>query len=425
MKHLLHFFCCFFLLINPIFAQKSAHFGASKYAPEDGKKLLIMGQDLGAVGGLDQYSDGYVNHIKTHLPAGVTSYTNLPSLDGLTNLANWGSGDVHAQSYLENSVFSNSFIVIGLYIVDKLDPIIKNKYDVALVKLADWVKMQNRPVFIRIGYEFDGSWNHYNPGKFKKAWKHIVHVFDKEAVHNVAYVWQSAGIEGTNLNNWYPGDEYVNWVGYSHFDGPNPGKTTIEFGKLHNKPIMIAEAAPRRDLKATPLEAHWNIWYEPLFQTIYANKEIKALAYINVNWNIQPMWIGQGWGDSRIQSNAIVRDKWIAETAKSPWITASDSLFRQLRYEFWQSTAQLLVSESETSGIKISTAHNHLSVVLQNGAMMDGIHVYTSNGKSIFESQSQATSYRTALDTVPDSVLLIAVVANGRRYLLKYGWVRR
>ena len=46
-----------------LFAQQSGHYGAPKYVPEGGMKLLIMGQDLGAVGGLVDYSDGYVDHL--------------------------------------------------------------------------------------------------------------------------------------------------------------------------------------------------------------------------------------------------------------------------------------------------------------------------------------------------------------------------
>ena len=106
-----------------LFAQQSSHNGAPKYAPEDGKKMLIMGQDLGAIGGLDQYSDGYADHFN-HVPAGVTTYTGFPSLTGLTGMANWGAGDVHAQAYLEDTTFDHSVIVIGLHLVDQLGNII-------------------------------------------------------------------------------------------------------------------------------------------------------------------------------------------------------------------------------------------------------------------------------------------------------------
>ena len=44
----------------------------SKYEPEDGKCFVFIGQDLGAVGGLEQYNEGYCDHFQT--PAGITVY---------------------------------------------------------------------------------------------------------------------------------------------------------------------------------------------------------------------------------------------------------------------------------------------------------------------------------------------------------------
>ncbi|MEL7220626.1 MAG: glycosyl hydrolase, partial [Bacteroidota bacterium] len=237
--------------------QDSANFGAAKFAPEDGKKLLIIGQDLGFVGGLNTYTNGYVDQFSSHVPAGVTSYTSIPSLGGLTNRANWGAGDVQAQAYLNDPTFNHSFIVIGLYLVGVLEGINDGDHDQSIQTLANWIKGQNRPVFIRIGYEFEGPWNAYAPNAFRDAWRHIVHIFDEEEVRNVAYVWQSAGLNYSNILDWYPGDEYVNWLGYSQFDGQNMGQSIKSLAIQRNKPIMIAEATPRVDLGDGNGQAHW------------------------------------------------------------------------------------------------------------------------------------------------------------------------
>lgn len=325
-----------FLLAPTILSgQQSSHKGAPKYAPPDGKKLLIIGQDLGAVGGLDTYTDGYIDHI-TGIPAGVTTYTSLPSLSGLESKVNYGSGDVHAAAYLADDTFDNSAIVIGLYIVNQLDNIKSGNSDESIVDLATWIKNADRPVFLRIGYEFDGSWNDYDPEKFKAAWIYIVKKFDALQVRNVAYVWQSAGINTSNIERWYPGDEYVNWMGYSHFDGPKPGQSIIDFAELHDKPIMIAEATPRVDLKTGSGSDHWTNWYEPVFDKIYNNDRIKAFAYINVDWESQSMWTGQGWGDSRIQTNETVKSNWELELAKDYWIFGDESLFEIMDFQKWK-----------------------------------------------------------------------------------------
>ena len=316
-------------------SQQSAHYGAPKFAPHDGEKLLIIGQDLGAIGGLKSYGDGYVDHISEHVPAGVTSYTSLPSLDGLKKLKNWGSGDVSAKIIIAEETYDQTVLALGLYLVNQLDHIVSGKYDGKIKKLGKWIKSSNRPVFLRIGYEFEGTWNHYDSTQFKAAWQHIVHLFDQQAVYNVAYVWQSAGTNHPDIMHWYPGDEYVNWVGYSHFDGSNMGQRMRDFALKHQKPIMIAEAAPRKDLKKIKGESIWNSWYQPLFSTIYGNHQIKALAYINVDWNRQSMWRGQGWGDSRVQVNDNVKQNWLKELRKTSWLTSSDTLFKQLNYQKW------------------------------------------------------------------------------------------
>ncbi len=291
-------------------AQQSADFGAAKFAPSEGKKLLIIGQDLGAVGGLEAYTEGYIDAFDTHFPAGITTYTSLPSLAGLAEPTNWGAGDVHGAAYLTDPAFKHSCIAIGLYLVDQLKGIIAGEHDKAIVQLAQWIKATKRPVFLRIGYEFDGEWNHYKPQHYIKAWRHIVHLFDQEEVQNVAYVWQSVGISTPKFNKLYPGDEYVNWVGYSHFDGLKPGQGMQAFAEEHDKPLMIAEATPRIELDRGNPQAHWNHWFDPLFRTVYQSNRIKAVAYINADCDRQPMWIGKGWGDSRVQASPFINDCW-------------------------------------------------------------------------------------------------------------------
>ena len=337
----------FLFLTNTLFAQESAHFGAAKFAPADGKKLLIAGQDLGAVGGLNTYTNGYVDHLPDYMPTGVTTYTSIPGLGGLTDPDNWGAGDVHAQAYLEDETFDHTVIAIGLHMVNQLANISSGQHDASIIQLAEWIKNTNRPVFLRIGYEFEGSWNNYNPTQFIAAWKHIVHLFDAEEVWNVAYVWQSAGTNAANIAQWYPGDDYVNWLAYSHFDGPNPGQSIRNFALDHDKPIMIAEATPRVNLGQGNGEDHWNNWFQPLFDRVYNDDRIKALAYINVNWNIQPMWQGQGWGDSRVQINPFIKLAWENEMEKDLWIEGDENLFDLLNMDHWNSN-EIIIPTMQT-----------------------------------------------------------------------------
>lgn len=46
-------------------------------------------------------------------------------------------------------------------------------YDNALAEFAAAVPLLGRPLFLRVGYEFNGHWNNYTALQFKKAWRRI------------------------------------------------------------------------------------------------------------------------------------------------------------------------------------------------------------------------------------------------------------
>ena len=417
-----HFIVVFLFLLSPIFAQKSANYGEPKFAPSNGKKLLIIGQDLGSVGGLNTHTNGYVDMVGTAIPSGVTSYTSIESLSGLTAMTNWGAGDIRAQAYLEDATFDNSFIVIGLYLVGILDQINNGLQDNNIRTFANWVKGQDRPVFIRIGYEFEGPWNNYTPSEFQNAWRYIVHIFDEEEVRNAAYVWQSAGLNNSNISSWYPGDEYVNWMAYSQFDGQNMGQSIKHFANQKNKPIMIAEAAPRVVLSSGDGQAHWDNWFAPLFNEIYANDRIKALAYISANWELQPMWTGQGWGDSRIEANAVVKQNWELEIAKSPWLMASESLLDSLNYENYLITNTSKIFTPEDNKILVTHQPNQIKIQLQDKQAIDELSIWDINGRLIYQDSTGQNSYKIPISEIPLQSVIITIKAKGKLWSEKTIW---
>lgn len=314
----------------------------NKFEPKDGKVLVFVGQDLEALGGIKQYKNGYLDYFET--PAGITLYSNLSpgdqsytllleGLDGLKTKANWGAGDTCAQYFIDDEQYNNTMLAIGLSMVNHDKNVAKGKHDKLIIELGEWIKTTKRPVFFRIGYEFDGwDWNHYKKKHFLKAWKRIYKIFRKIKVDNVAFVWQSKGT-GSNqkvLEEWYPGDEFVDWCGYSYFN--NPDEEMIQFARKHKKPVFIAEACPvlkddfgnfHADLKKNP-KLIWKNWFVPFFETIEKNKDvIKAFSYINVEWKSQMMWATNDYFknvDSRIQKSEYITKKWLTEIAKEMYI---------------------------------------------------------------------------------------------------------
>jgi len=329
------------------------------FEPPENQKLLILGQDLGAIGGFPApNNDGYLDH-GLPPPAGVTTYLSLPSLRGLTSKVNLWSGDLWAQGLIDHPALRHSTLAIGLHLVDQEKKIAAGKQDAAIEKLAHWIKSARLPVFLRIGYEFDGSWNHYDPPAYKVAFRRIVETFRRLEVTNCAFVWQSctspvSGYQTKDINDWYPGDDVVDWAGYSWFlNTPKQVELTdrlLAFARAHGKPVMVCEAAPQgydlarltkrtiaggKDSKPkTPAEI-WSEWYAPFFAYIEKNADVvKAVAYINVYWDSQPMWgppYRQGyWGDSRVQANPHIKARWLETVSASGWLHASPDLFQHL-----------------------------------------------------------------------------------------------
>jgi hypothetical protein len=213
---------------------------------------------------------------------------------------------------------------------------VEGKMNAGLDKVGQWIKNQSpRPIFLRIGYEFDGfDWNHYVPETFVPAYKYIKDYFDAMKIDNIAYVWQSKGY-GLRLeehDKWYPGDEYVDWCAYSHFDSPDGNM--IKFARSHKKPVFITESTPTLkkdgkyidcDIKKPEIaEKLWDEWFAPFFRTIEENADVvKAFSYINVDWYAQPMWTNESvfqQCDSRIQKSDYVSGKWREKMTENKYI---------------------------------------------------------------------------------------------------------
>ncbi|MFK7924593.1 MAG: T9SS type A sorting domain-containing protein [Bacteroidia bacterium] len=356
----------------------------AQHYPVSNEKLLFIGQDLNSV------ADYRNDCVGCHPGHGETSYLFFYGLEesyiyidasreihfgaldmdnsGVenTNMTNWGAGDLNLWAAAERSPLIN----IGLSIVedqffgqDGLQKIINGDHDSKIAKLTSFFnQFPNNIFYLRIGYEFDGSWNGYNAAKYKGAFQRIVEQM-RPALNrdNVEFVWQSCTspiddiIDGgqENLANYYPGDQYVDWMGLSWFLKPNENPTLgsitpatqlilvnelLSFAQSKNKPIMIAEAAPQGyDLSAgtncnissiydgnaatgcvakTAIEIYQE-WFEPILNFMATNDEVRAISYINANWDSQFTWgpasnYGSGyWGDTRVEADTAIMGRWI------------------------------------------------------------------------------------------------------------------
>ena len=333
-----------------------------KFEPKDGEVILFAGQELEAVGGLEKYNDGYLDHFDR--PAGWTTYTNInpgensfgriqEGLDGLYETHDWGDNDYNASLQLNDEDYENMALAIGLQFVNHEEKVADGTHDVYINKLGEFLlSLGKRPVFLRIAYEFDGDpWNHYDKEATIKAYKRMVDMLRAQGVKNTAFVWQSTGFMSPNegdLESWYPGDEYVDWLGFSFFNRWEDQKM-IAFAREKGKPVFIAEASPTIsdiDAKTTgntietqlgnPTQAQeaWEKWFVPFFRTIDENPDVvKAVSYINCHWDSHPMWYDNPTFrkiDARLHLSDSISTRWREITSKSKYIKSSPDLYEKL-----------------------------------------------------------------------------------------------
>lgn len=193
--------------------------------------------------------------------------------------------------------------------------IAEGRHDSEIRAMAVQVKQCGFPVFLRPGFEFGPYGYLERKGQtsrehYAKMFRRFVDVFRNEGVKNVAFVWNTVGVEAYDYwMDYYPGDEYVDWWGVNLFSRrqiQGSGRF-LEEAKKHGKPVMICESAPAFE-GGTRNDRSIDRFFAPYFQLIERHSHIKAFVYINIDWAAQKGSPFAHWPDSRIQSNPNVLD---------------------------------------------------------------------------------------------------------------------
>ncbi len=185
--------------------------------------------------------------------------------------------------------------------------------DRELIRLAEILRAQRRPVLMRIGFEFNNPWATYDPALYLKSFRHIVGILRAAHADNVAAVWNAtaSGFSQLGYMRWYPGDEYVDWWSVNLFDPSDfqLGETTAFLADAvrHKRPVLIAETSPvfnppgARQVRAAKSEDEAAAWGRDLFAFIGAHPEIKAVSFVMVDWTRWRSFLpGRGWPDARL-----------------------------------------------------------------------------------------------------------------------------
>ena len=131
-------------------------------------------------------------------------------------------------------------------------------------------------MFIAFDPEFDSHHSMGSMADYVAAYRHIVNVFKANNVTNVAWAWVSTGYiggsNGTRILQGYPGDAYVNWVGWDPYNFYNCNGTgwktfaqkvtpTYNFMQAHghgNKPFLLSEYGTQYDARNASRSSQWH-----------------------------------------------------------------------------------------------------------------------------------------------------------------------
>jgi len=147
-----------------------------------------------------------------------------------------------------------------------LADIANGTYDTTIVSRAQAMRDFGHPIFLRFAHEMNGTWYPWsgsaNGGSasgtaaYVAAWRHVHDLFAAQGATNVIWVWcanqnDSPSAAWNHWTNYYPGDNYVDWVSVDAYNWGTINGGWRSFGSMigasayrdyaATKPVMIAE----------------------------------------------------------------------------------------------------------------------------------------------------------------------------------------
>lgn len=162
------------------------------------------------------------------------------------------------------AAFAQAAYTRGAVVLVQIEPrditlaaIAAGEQDTYLSAYADAVRSFGHAVILSFGHEMNGpwypwGWTHASPRDFTAAWRHIVTLFRAAGAGNVTWLWTVNHLDAkvTSPAPWWPGSNYVTWVGINgYYFRPSDrfatvfGPTIAAVRKLTGKPVLLPETA--------------------------------------------------------------------------------------------------------------------------------------------------------------------------------------
>jgi mannan endo-1,4-beta-mannosidase len=182
-----------------------------------------------------------------------------------------------------------------------LADIAAGRSDTYITHFAAAVRALNVPIAISFGHEMNGNWYPWGtksatPAQFVAAWRLIHGLFTGVGATNVIWVWNPNDIfpvPQVQLEPYWPGNAYVNWVGITGYFSPggpqtfstlfNP--TMREIRQFTDEPFFIAETSVETAAAEVP-----NV--NSLVRGVMRHRDVLGFIWFNydkagVDWRIQ------------------------------------------------------------------------------------------------------------------------------------------
>jgi cellulose synthase (UDP-forming) len=183
-----------------------------------------------------------------------------------------------------------------------LDDIAAGRYDHFLNRWAASAERYRHPLILRFMHEMNGTWypwaanvNGNTPDDYKRAYRHVHRVFDEHGADNVSWVFSIDSLAGgaptskAALDTYWPGHQYIDWVGLSGFNwGPESVYPTersflstfqpsVDVLKGFGKPVMLSEVGTSAK-SADPAG-----WLASAMSDVAQMPSVKALVFFNAD----------------------------------------------------------------------------------------------------------------------------------------------
>jgi len=227
----------------------------------------------------------------------------------LTYIESFSQSDIY---YPANIMIEQDNVIsmIGWTVTDLGDV----DYD-AINQTLDMLNSYQKPMFVRFANEMNCSQLGDDPDLYVEVFRNVADLIHQYP--NLAVVWSPSDLGALNkpFEYYYPGDEYVDWIGVSCYTqkyfnnnqdteykdsvyfmtgdfswATNRVKPIVEFMKKHgiNKPLMLSEGGVMTSSAFGDSEENIASWTSPRLRNMYWSlimryPQIKMINYFNIN----------------------------------------------------------------------------------------------------------------------------------------------